>query len=273
MEEITFIEKFDSDWSKLDIYEKGYRIIVTPKTYFSTNTYKGHEEKIIVRYRHHSEVNDYPYNEEDITKKVCGKLTGFLVVDIQDLDSINGKTIYKGVKNIGRPDMEYATNNEVEKIKFCNMYVIGKIYNIDQYLELSILNLFKKYCVQFEESDLYKNNEKLIELTKNGSVCPDLGVHLSFLDLIDGKQLSDSGRDKWLITTTKINIHHIRKRTPGELNHNHKNAFFGTAIGNTLDITLPPDNPKTLELSIKRLNNHFSKNEIIEELNRQGVLN
>ena len=120
----------------------------------------------------------------------------------------------------------------------------------------------------FELTDLYIKNEKLIKFTKNGSICPDLGVHLDFLDLIEGSQKSDLGRDKWMITTTKINLHHVRKRTPGELNHNHKNAFFGTAIGNTLDITLPPSDENTLTLSVKRLLNHYSLEDLKNEIEK-----
>lgn len=268
MEEITFIEKFQSDWEKLEIYEKGFRIIVSPKKYFTTNFYHGFEDKIIVRYQYHNEIEEYPYDKKNITVKENDNIKGFVVVDISDLDSVNGKSVYIGVKAIGRPDMEYATIEEVQKIRFCNLYLIGKIHNKDQYLDSETVKLFKEYCDQFESTDLYLNNEKLIKLTKNGSVCPDLGILLDFLDLVEGTQSSDIGRDKWMITTTKINLHHIKKRTPGELNHNHKNAFFGTAIGNTLDITLPPSDPKTKELLIRRFLNHYSLEDLRDEIEK-----
>lgn len=268
MEEITFIEKFKSDWEKLKIYEKGFRIIVSPKKYYTTNFYHGFEDKIIVRYKFHSEIEKYPYDKKNITVKENGNIKGFVVVDISDLDSVNGKSMYIGAKAIGRPDMEYATNEEVEKIRLCNLYLIGKIINKDEYLNSDTIKLLDEYCNMFELTDLYIKNEKLIKFTKNGSICPDLGVHLDFLDLIEGSQKSDLGRDKWMITTTKINLHHVRKRTPGELNHNHKNAFFGTAIGNTLDITLPPSDENTLTLSVKRLLNHYSLEDLKNEIEK-----
>jgi hypothetical protein len=271
IEEVTFIEKFKSDWDSLKIYKKGFRIIISPEKYFSTDEYQGHEDKIIVRYRYHHEVTTYPYNQNNIIIKQNDNIIGFIVVDISDLDSVNGKSVYIGAKHIGRPDMEYATDEEVKKIKFCNLYLIGKIHNINQYLDSKTLELFSEYCKKFEQTELYTKNKKLIQLTKNGSVCSDLGVLLDFYDLIDGKQKSDVGRDKWLITTTKINLHHIRKRTPGELNHNHKNAFFGTAIGNALDIVLPPSNAETLELSILRLINHYPIEQIYSEIEKYKI--
>jgi hypothetical protein len=268
MEEVTFIEKFQSEWERLQIYEKGFRIIVSPQKYFTTNFYHGFEDKIIVRYRYHSEIEKYPYDEKNITVKENGDIKGFVVVDISDLDSVNGKSSYIGAEAIGRPDMEYATNEEVQKIRFCNLYIVGKIINKDQYLNSDTIKLLNEYCEMFELTDLYIKNEILIKLTKNGSVCPDLNSHLDFLDLVDGKQKSDVGRDKWMITTTKINLHHIRKRTPGELNHNHKNVFFGTAKGNTLDIVMPPSDPETLKLSVKRLINHYTIEKIYSELEK-----
>ena len=69
IEEVIFIEKFKSDWDRLKIYKKGFRIIISPEKYFSTDEYQGHEDKIIVRYRYHHEVTTYPYNQNNIIIK------------------------------------------------------------------------------------------------------------------------------------------------------------------------------------------------------------
>jgi len=253
IEEITFKEKYNSDWDLLDKqYKEGYRIILKPEVYYTTNFYKGREDKIIVIYRSHKEIDNFPYKESELSKKEKENLTGFVVVDVRDLNSKNGNIIYLGAKAIGRPDMEYATKEEIKKIQLCNLYLITKMNGIEKFIEPKTLNEITKFQKEFVSTDLYTKNENLKRFTDNGAVCPDTSIPLEFEDLIDGRFKSDTGRDKWLITTTKINLHHIRKRQPGENNHNHKNVFLGTALGNSLDIILPPNDETSLEIMLNR---------------------
>jgi hypothetical protein len=254
LEEITFKKSYNSDWEKLNsIFTNGYRVILKPEVYFSSEIYKGFEDRIIVIYRNHSELEKFPYDEKYLTIKKNKSVSGFVVVDIRDMDSKKNNSIYLGAKCIGRPDMEFATKEEILKIQLCNLYVVSKIENVFNCLSDDVVNLLKEYQNEFEKTKLFTDNENLIKFTRNHSVCPDTGIPLRFEDLIDGTQESDEGRDKWMITTTKINLHHVKKRKPGELNHNHKNVFFGSAIGNTLDITLPPNDPKSRDIMIQRL--------------------
>lgn len=268
IEEVTFKEKYISDWDLLDKqYKEGYRIILKPEVYFSDTFYKDKQDKIIVIYRSHKEIEKYPYNESDLIKKNKEILSGFVVVDVRDLNSKNGNKIYLGAKAIGRPDMEYATKEEIKKIQLCNLYLITKINNIDQFLDSKIIQEIQDFQKEFVLSELYTENENLRKFTDNGTVCPDTSIPLKFEDLIDGIQKSDVGRDKWLLTTTKINLHHIKKRRPGENNHNHKNVFLGTALGNTLDICLPPSENSSLEIMIKRAIWHYGFEKVEKMLN------
>jgi hypothetical protein len=266
VEEVSFIKCYNSNLKVMGKkFPQGFRILITPEVYFTSKKYKGKEDFIIVLYRSHEQYRKYPFDKSNLTVKKGNEIEGFINVDIRDMNSsISGKSLFEGAKSIGRSDMEYASKEEVFKIQLCNLYSIIKIKNFQLENKTELVNSFRDL---FEETELYSENPLLIKFTKSGTRCPDTGIHLDYNDLLNGIVRSDEGRDKWFITITKINLHHIIKKTPGQQNHNHKNVFFGTNKGNMLDITLPKSE-ESLNIMMYRMCWQYSEEEILEEMKK-----
>lgn len=238
----TFTNSFKSDVKQLSIYEDGYYILCSPEEYY--NNSKILENVPSLRYYQSKEdVLDFPFLEEDITKKDSnGKIIGNVVVNIMDLNKHSKKTEYKGVKLIGQNAYDYATHEEQDYVEYSLLYQMIRMEDFNGFFENDFLSLVDKFVKLFENSELYLDNPRLIENTSNGTKCPVLKKKLLYFDIINGTIKGDLGRNNNNRTVTKINLHHIDRLINGKLNHNHKNVFLGTAAGNTIDSALINEN-------------------------------
>jgi hypothetical protein len=263
-------KSFEKIW-KLDntllsnLYLNGYRVLCTPKEYFS-NTLSLTETPIIVRYQYYNELIEYPapINWENVKKNRKDYLDNeiMFVQDIKNLDKFakKGKSIYIGPKQIGQHEMDYSTEIEILKVKMCLLYQVIKCHDFE--IEMSNnphLRQYLEYCDKFEQTPLYSDNPRLQEYTtKYGyTVCPEMiefpnkeYAKISFMDIVNGTIDGDIGREVFNRTTTKINLHHKERLMSGKLNHNHKNVFLGTACGNSIDAALRNNNFKLSDLMV-----------------------
>jgi hypothetical protein len=229
---------FDFDSEKLKIYKDGYFILCSPLEY-DTHKEKLLKLPVIIYYRSHEEIIEYPFSKEKITKRDRnGNIIGNIVVDIMDLNKHNERVDYRGVKLIGQNAYDYANKNELDFVEFSLLYQMLKMKDFDFFADKKILELKAKFIHEFEKTDLFLKNPKLIEYTSPFTICPIIRKELSFNDILNGTIEGDLGRNKNNRTTTKINLHHLERLMNGKLNHNHKNVFLGSSDGNTLDSVL-----------------------------------
>lgn len=224
-------------------YPEGFYILVSPEVY-EHNIKLLQEVPTLVEYSSYEEIDKFKL---DITKiknnlKDYNKFEPIFVANIKDLDKHKNKggTIYIGPKNIGQNEMDYATKEECEKVNLVLLYEYIKMFDFE-----SVINndFVYKNCLNFaevfEKSTLFLENEKLRELTEDSTRCAFFKkIKLKFSDVLKGEIEADLGRKKFNRTVTKINLHHIERLIAGRFNHNHKNVFFGTSMGNMIDAAL-----------------------------------
>ena len=94
----TFTNSFKCEVEKLSIYKQGFYILCSPEEYYN-NSKILKDLPSLIYYQLKEDVSNFPYLEEDITKKDSnGKIIGKVVVNIMDLNKHSKKTEYKGVK-------------------------------------------------------------------------------------------------------------------------------------------------------------------------------
>ena len=251
-------ESFKNNWGMdtdviNSVYLNGFRILCNPSEYFQ-NINLLESVPVLVRYQEYSELEGYPapiewsnvkQNREDYSINEV-----IWVKDIKNLDKHKnkGKSCYVGPKLVGQHEMDYATEDEILKVKMCLLYQMIKCYDFETVINND--DYFKKcveYCGEFERTSLYIDNPKLQEyVTKYGyTVCPIMikfpnkdYSKISFRDIENGIVNGDEGREDFNRTFTKVNLHHIERLQSGKLNHNHKNVFLGSACGNGFDANL-----------------------------------
>jgi len=249
----TFTNSLNCEVEKLSIYEQGYYILCSPEEYYN-NSKILKDLPSLIYYQLKEDVLNYPYSEEDITKKDSdGKIIGKVVVNIMDLNKHSKKIEYKGVKLIGQNAYDYATEKEQDYVEYCLLYQMIKMEDFNNFFDKKFLNLVENFVKIFENSELYLNNPRLIENTSNGTKCPILKKKLLYSDIINGTIKGDLGRNNNNRTVTKINLHHIDRLINGKLNHNHKNVFLGTAAGNTIDSALINENMSICDLILTQV--------------------
>ncbi len=246
----SFINAYGANFDTLDsLYKEGYFILFSPKEfndgYETLRNSRGGDFPKIVRYQDYAEKETYPYNPSDIAKKENGKIVGFVVVDIKNLDKHKNKggNEWTGPKLIAQHDFDYATSDEILNVKLCLLFQIIKTVGFFDWANnhpksAILLSLVNDYVEKFYQSPLWLENPNLQKFTQGFTKCPVLIVELMFNDLIEGTIEGDDGRENWNRTATKINLHHIDRLISGKLNHNHKNVFLGTSAGNTIDSAL-----------------------------------
>lgn len=234
------------------IFKHGYFILLTPEE-FHNNKERFEELPIIVHYTTYGEISKYPYNEDDLTKKNNGIITGNVVVNIKNLDKFkkDGDNLFLGEKLIAQNEFDYSTRDEQDKVILCLLYSMINMNNFYSCVSPNIFKLCQDFVIEFESSELYKSNPNLQKFTSNNKTkCPILNIELDFNDIVNGKIEGDVGRNDFNRTTTKINLHHLEKLQSGKLNHNHKNVFLGSSAGNLIDAAL-----NQIGLKIKDLKN------------------
>lgn len=222
------------------IFKHGYFILLTPEE-FHKNKEKFEGLPIIVHYTTYEEISKYPYNEDDLTKKNNGIITGNVVVNIKNLDKFkkDGDNLFLGEKLIAQNEFDYSTRDEQDKVILCLLYSMINMNNFYSCVSPNIFKLCQDFVIEFESSELYKSNPNLQKFTSNNKTkCPILNIELDFNDIVNGKIEGDVGRNDFNRTTTKINLHHLEKLQSGKLNHNHKNVFLGSSAGNLIDAAL-----------------------------------
>ena len=246
----SFTSNYKSDPILLDNkFLAGWRILSRPQEYFS-NLELLRELPNIVRYKSYDELKTHPApvewsklssNRDDYKKEDI-----MWVQDIKNLDKFGteGKSIYIGPKLIGQNEMDYASKSEIDNVKLVMLYQMTKMEDFKEYFTDPQIDVFNQFQNEFEQSKLFLENERLQEysIRYGKTVCPEIikfgNIELAtmkFKDIIDGAIEGDIGREEFNRTTTKVNLHHVDKLLPGKLNHNHKNVFLGTAIGNTIN--------------------------------------
>ncbi len=231
------------------IFTSGFRVLCSPKDYYS-NLDKLNNVPVIVRYRTYNEVENYPFVEWENISNNKFDYTDKDVMFVFDGGDVNNTKDNKfiGPKLIGRHEMDYATKDEMIKVK---MVVLFQMINcVDFENEMSGNPFYSEYLTyseNFKKTQLYLDNPKLQDFTnKYGhTVCPFLVNHpnkklaiIKFKDIVDGKVEGDLGREDFNRTYTKVNLHHYNKLISGKLNHNHKNVFLGSEAGNTMEAAL-----------------------------------
>ncbi len=253
----SFVNNYNLNINLLiERYDKGFYILCSPKEY-NDNFLLLCDLPIIVLYTTYQELNQYPLNESEIiSKNENGELIGKFAIDIKNLDKHkkNGGNIFKGVNCVAQNEYDFATKTEQNKVLACLLYSMINMKNFYNYFPENKVNLVKDFITLFEKSDLFLDNQNLIKYTKGGvSKCPILYVELDFNDIVKGKIDGDIGRNNFNRTVTKINLHHIKRLISGELNHNHKNVFFGTAAGNTIDSAINQTGKTELEILVEMI--------------------
>jgi len=240
--------KFSVDNIK-QTFTLGYRVLCSPEEYYS-NLDKLSNVPVIVRYKTYSEVEQYPFVDWENVSDNKSDYTDEDVMFVFEGADVNNtkKNKYIGPKLIGRHEMDYATNDEMTKVKMVILFQMincvdfeNEMRDNSHYLE------YLKYSEDFKKSTLYLDNPRLQELTTKygNTVCPFFvqfpkkeNAKIKFKDIVDGKVDGDVGREDFNRTYTKVNQHHYNKLISGELNHNHKNVFLGTEEGNVMDSAL-----------------------------------
>lgn len=231
----------------------GYRVLCTPSEYFQ-NIDSLTDVPLLVRYETYEELNHYPppieWSNIKKDRKDYHIDEVMWVKDIKNLDKYKneGESCYVGPKLVGQHEMDYANEEEILKVQMVLLYQMIKCHDFQTVMsDNPILEKYLEYCDKFEETSMYLDNPKLQEyVTKYGfTVCPIMSqfpntefAKISFVNIIDGVILGDTGRETFNRTTTKINLHHVDALESGKLNHNHKNVFLGTACGNGIDANL-----------------------------------
>lgn len=234
-------------------YIYGWRILCSPKEYFD------HLEILntvptVVRYQHFDEIELYPapieWGNISNNRKDYEGITTIFVQDIKNLDKFGkkGKSVYIGPEGIGQNEFDFAYEDEISKVRMVLLYQMIKM--IDFYDEMNDninYSYFENYKNNFENSELYLDNPNLRYYSSEFgyTVCPELikfpnkrRAYIKFADVINGKIEGDLGREEFNRTTTKVNLHHVDKLIAGKLNHNHKNVFLGTEMGNSINAAL-----------------------------------
>lgn len=234
------------------IFKHGYFILLTPEE-FNKNKEKFEGLPIIVHYTTYDEISKYPYNENDLTKKNNGIITGNVVVNVKNLDKFkkDGDNLFLGEKLIAQNEFDYSTKDEQDKVVLCLLYSMINMNNFYSCISPDIIKSCENFISEFELSELYTLNPNLQKFTSNRKTkCPILNIELDFNDILNGKIEGDVGRNDFNRTTTKINLHHLEKLQSGKLNHNHKNVFLGSSAGNLIDAAL-----NQIGLTVKDLKN------------------
>jgi len=245
----SFSNKWEFSVNNIEqIFTSGFRVLCSPKEYYS-NLDKLNNVPVIVRYRTYSEVEQYPVEWENVSPNKSDYTDEDVMFVFDGADMNNTKdNKFIGPKLIGRHEMDYATKDEMTKVK---MVVLFQMINcVDFETEMSgnpFYSEYLKYSEDFKKTQLYLDNPKLQELTTKYShtVCPVLiqfsnkgHATVYFRDIVNGKVEGDEGREEFNRTFTKVNLHHFDRLISGKLNHNHKNVFLGTAWGNGIDANL-----------------------------------
>jgi len=261
----SFQKNHNNSFVKLDeTYTGGWFIVCSPSEYFS-NLSLLQNASMVVRYQTYLELEKYPANIDwkniSTNRHDYKKGDTIFVKDIKNLDKTakKGKTIYVGPSNIGQHEMDFATEEEILKVKMTLLYQMTKMVDFKEFFDNKSLKIFEQFSNEFEKTPLFLENPKLIELTNfyGNTVCPELIKFpnkklaiLKFSDILEGTIEGDLGREDFNRTTTKINLHHREKLIAGKLNHNHRNVFLGTNCGNTIDAALQTSGISVSELLI-----------------------
>jgi hypothetical protein len=226
-------------------FTSGFRVLCSPKEYYS-NLDKLSNVPVIVRYRTYNEVEDYPFVEwKNVSDDKCD-YTDDDVMFVFDGGDVNNTKDNKfiGPKLIGRHEMDYATKDEMIKVKMAILFQMINCVDFENEMKGDPLySEYLQYSEDFKKDQLYLDNPKLQEFTtKYGhTVCPFLINHtnkkfatIKFKDIVNGKVVGYLGREDFIRTYTKVNLHHYQKLISGKLNHNHKNVFLGSEGGNKI---------------------------------------
>jgi hypothetical protein len=247
----SFITIWDRNIETLNkTYLNGYRVLCNPSQYF-TNKNLLENIPLIVRYLSYNELIEYPlsidWNKVKKNRKDYSDDEIMFVQDIKNLDKFGkqGKSKYVGPKQIGQHEMDYATDEELLNVQMCLLFQMIKCKDFNDLMsEKPEYMKYLEYSEKFMKTKLFIDNPKIQEYSvKYGyTVCPEMikfpnkkASIILFKDIIDGKLEGDLGRENFNRTATKINLHHVDRLISGKLNHNHKNVFLGTEMGNTID--------------------------------------
>jgi len=258
----SFTKLWKSDKEVLkNTFELGFRVLCTPEEY-SLNREKLTEIPLIVRYLTYDEKEKFPFVDWQNVKTDKSAYSDNDVMFVFDGSDVNNRktNLYVGPKLIGRHEMDYASKDEILKVKMVLLYQMINCYDFQNVMSGDPnLEKYLEYSSKFEQTSLYLDNSKLQEYTKKYgyTVCPEMiefpnkgYAKISFLDIVNGTIFGDVGREDFNRTTTMINLHHKERLISGKLNHNHKNVFLGTACGNGIDAALRNNNFKLSDLMI-----------------------
>jgi hypothetical protein len=250
----SFINNWFYDYEELEkTYLSGFRVLCTPYEYFS-NIDKLRNIPILVRYKSYDELDMYQslidWDNVKTNRLEYSKEEVMFVIDIKNLDKFGkkGKSKYVGPTSIGQHEMDYASDEEILNVQMSLLFQMIKCYDFNDIMsKYPNYEKYIDYAEKFMKSTLYLNNPKLQEYSINYgcTVCPVMVnfpnkelSKISFLDVVNGTIKGDVGREDFNRTTTKVNLHHVNRLMSGQFNHNHKNVFLGTAMGNTVDSAL-----------------------------------
>jgi len=230
-------------------FTSGFRVLCSPKEYYS-NLDKLGNVPVIVRYRTYNEVENYPFVEwENVSNDKCDYTDDdvMFVFDGRDVNNTKDNK-FIGPKLIGRHEMDYATKDEMIKVKMVILFQMINCVDFENEMKGDPLYYeYLQYSEDFKKDQLYLDNPKLQKFTTNYgyTVCPFLVNHtnkkfatIKFKDIVNGKVDGDLGREDFNRTYTKVNLHHDQKLISGKLNHNHKNVFLGSEGGNSMEAAL-----------------------------------